>query len=68
MRGSFLAPSQGQRVCTWKNMASILESQSCSESCSTDSFDSWVKSHGGDDDFLKILHSFGFRSKLSLGE
>lgn len=31
-------------------------------------FDVWVRSHGGDEQFISILHSHGFHSILSLGE
>ena len=38
-----------------------------SKSCLPD-FDAWVKSNGGDEDFLKVLHSHGFKSTLSLSK
>ena len=31
-------------------------------------FDLWIKSHGGDDSFVAILHAHGFQSILSLSE
>ena len=39
-----------------------------SGSSSASDFDSWVKNHGGSDQFLNILHSKGFTSTLSLSE
>ena len=33
-----------------------------------ESFASWIKEKGGNDEFIAILASFGFTSKLALGE
>ena len=32
------------------------------------SFEDWVKGHGGDEEFLKILSGHGFKSTLSLSK
>ena len=37
------------------------------KSMSTEDFASWIQKKGGDSKFITILASFGFTSKLSLG-